>query len=46
VAIERAINAEIKDEAARLSGFGNRETARQARKVVETGAPELVEAMD
>ena len=36
----------VKDERARLAGFGNRETARQARKVVETRAPELVEAMD
>jgi hypothetical protein len=33
-------------ESARLAGFGNRETARQARKVVERGTPELVEAMD
>ena len=36
----------IKDEAARLAGFGNRETARQAKKVVDHGAPELVDAMD
>lgn len=35
-----------KDTAAKLSGFGNRETARQARTVVERGIPELVEAMD
>jgi ParB-like chromosome segregation protein Spo0J len=33
-------------ESARLAGFGNRETARQARKVVERGTPELVDAMD
>ena len=36
----------VSDESARLAGFGNRETARQARKVVERGTPELVEAMD
>jgi hypothetical protein len=33
-------------QSARLAGFGNRETYRQARKVVERGTPELVEAMD
>jgi N6-adenosine-specific RNA methylase IME4 len=36
----------VADEAARLAGFGNRETARQAKTVVEHGAPELVEAVD
>jgi len=35
-----------KDEAARLAGFANRETARQATSVVHHGTPELVEAMD
>jgi ParB family chromosome partitioning protein len=34
------------DEAAQRSGFGNRETARQARTVVANGIPALVEAMD
>ncbi len=32
--------------AAQKSGFGNKETYRQAKKVVETATPELVEAMD
>jgi ParB-like chromosome segregation protein Spo0J len=36
----------ICDRSALFAGFGNRETARQARKVVEQGAPELIEAMD
>lgn len=35
-----------KDKAAKLAGFGNRETARQATRVVEHGTPELVAAMD
>jgi ParB family chromosome partitioning protein len=34
------------DDAARLAGFGNRETARLARVVVQHGIPELIEAMD
>jgi ParB-like chromosome segregation protein Spo0J len=33
-------------DAARAAGFGNKETARQAAAVVNTGTPELVEAMD
>lgn len=33
-------------EAAKVAGFGNEETYRQARTVVERGIPELVEAMD
>lgn len=32
--------------AAEKAGFGNKETYRQAKTVVETAAPELVEAMD
>lgn len=32
--------------AAKLAGFGNRETARQATRVVERGTSELVAAMD
>jgi hypothetical protein len=32
--------------AAEKAGFDNHETYRQARRVVEKGAPELVEAMD
>lgn len=32
--------------AAEKAGFGNKETARQAKKVVDEGAPELVQAMD
>jgi ParB-like chromosome segregation protein Spo0J len=36
----------ICERSAGLAGFGNRETARQARKVVEHGAPELIQAMD
>jgi ParB-like chromosome segregation protein Spo0J len=35
-----------KDEAAKLAGFSNRETARQATAVVREGVPELVEAVD
>ncbi len=35
-----------RDEAARLAGFSNRETARRAALVVDKGVPELVEAMD
>ena len=35
-----------KNEAAKRAGLGNRETARQAKSVVDNGAPELVEAMD
>lgn len=35
-----------KDTAAKRAGLGNKETARQAKKVVESGAPGLVEAMD
>ena len=33
-------------EAAKLAGFGNERTARQARRVVEHGTQELVAAMD
>lgn len=33
-------------DAARKAGFGNYETARQAKSVTSHGAPELVEAMD
>ena len=43
---ENRQNLVDKDQSARLSGFGNRETARQARTVVEKGTPQLVEAMD
>jgi len=35
-----------KDIAAAKAGLGSRETLRAAQKVVEHGAPELVEAMD
>jgi hypothetical protein len=35
-----------RDSAARNGGFGNYETARQAKAVVTSGAPELIEAMD
>ncbi len=35
-----------RDHATKVAGFGNRETARQAAKVVDEGAPETVEAMD
>lgn len=35
-----------RDVAAKKAGFGNRETFRQAEKVVDQGTPELVEAMD
>ena len=42
----RSQNIATVDQAAKKAGFGNRETARQARKVVETGTPELVTAMD
>lgn len=35
-----------RDIAAKASGFGNGKTYEQAKKVVEQGAPELVEAMD
>lgn len=34
------------DGAAKQAGLGNKETARQATKVVHEGAPELVEAVD
>jgi len=34
------------DQAAKQAGLGNRETARRAKKVVDTGTPELVEALD
>lgn len=40
-------SAERTDEAvAKSAGLGNRTTLRQAEKVVDQGAPELVEAMD
>lgn len=35
-----------RDSAARKAGFGNYETARQAKTVVTSGAPELIDAMD
>lgn len=35
-----------REEAAEKSGFGNAETYRQAKAIVENGAPELVEAVD
>ena len=34
------------DIAAKMAGFGSRETYQRAKKVVDRGAPELVEAMD
>ncbi len=37
---------ETRDIAAEKAGFGNRETYRQAAKVVDKGTPELVKAMD
>ena len=37
---------ETRDLAARKAGFGNRETYRHAKTVVERGAPNVVEAMD
>lgn len=33
-------------EAAKLAGFGNQKTARQARRVVKCGIPDVVAAMD
>lgn len=38
--------AKTRDIAAKKAGFGNAETYRQAKKVVDKGVPELVEAMD
>ena len=35
-----------RDEAAARAGLGNKETARQAKKVVDDGSPELIEAVD
>ena len=35
-----------KDQAAKQAGLGNKETARQAKQVVNEGAPELVEKVD
>lgn len=35
-----------REVAAKAAGFGNPETYRQAKRVVEEGAPELVDAMD
>lgn len=37
---------ETRDLAAKRAGFGNAETYRQAKTVVTSGAPELIEAMD
>ena len=37
---------ETRDIAAEKSGFGNAETYRQAKAIVEKGTPELVEAVD
>lgn len=37
---------ETRDFAAKKAGFGNRETFRQAKNVVDNAAPELVAAMD
>ncbi len=37
---------ETRDVAAEKAGFGNHETYRQAKSVVERGSPELVGAMD
>jgi ParB-like chromosome segregation protein Spo0J len=37
---------ETREVAAKRAGFGNERTYRKAAKVVELGAPELVEAMD
>lgn len=34
------------DQAAKQAGLGNKETARQAKKVVDDGSPELIEAVD
>ena len=42
----RSQNFATVDDVAKRAGFGNRETARQAKKVVDQGVPELVEAMD
>lgn len=36
----------VKDEAARQAGFGNRETARQAEMVADSGSEMLVDAVD
>lgn len=38
--------AKTRELAAQKAGFGNAETYRQAKTVVEHGAPSLVEAMD
>ncbi len=43
---KRSQNFATVDDAAKRAGFGNRETARHAKKVVDRGAPELGEAMD
>jgi N6-adenosine-specific RNA methylase IME4/ParB-like chromosome segregation protein Spo0J len=37
---------ETRQEAAEKAGFGNAETYRQAKVILENGAPELVEAVD
>lgn len=37
---------QTREVAAEKAGFGNAETYRQAKKVIEAGAPELVSAMD
>jgi len=42
-----AISGKRKDDiAAEQAGFGNKETYRQAKKVVESGIPEIIEKMD
>lgn len=41
-----AVGKESRQVAAERAGFGNETTYRQAKKVVEDGAPELVEAVD
>ena len=43
---EVAPGTETREVAARRAGFGNARTYEQAKKVVDHGAPELVEAMD
>jgi len=42
----RSQNFVTADTAAKMSGFGNRETARQAETVVQRGVSQLVQSMD
>ena len=44
--VNKRQNFATSSEAAKQAGLGNKETARQASKVVHDGVPELVEAVD